>query len=86
MLDFHILKTVLDDILAELDHTCLNERAPFDKINPSSENLSRYIWEQAAAWLARNPDLQASGGLALASVTVAEGDRQSATYQCWTEG
>jgi 6-pyruvoyltetrahydropterin/6-carboxytetrahydropterin synthase len=39
--DFTDLKHHLAGILSRLDHTCLNDVPPFDKINPSSENIAR---------------------------------------------
>jgi 6-pyruvoyltetrahydropterin/6-carboxytetrahydropterin synthase len=44
-IDFKTLKSMLAEVLRELDHTDLN--AIFDKkgINPSSENCARYICE-----------------------------------------
>ena len=41
--DFSELKEHLRDILASFDHTCLNDIPPFDKINPSSENIATAI-------------------------------------------
>lgn len=49
LLDFKILKTALKDVLRELDHRVLNDTPPFDRTNPSSENLSRHIWRSMAA-------------------------------------
>ena len=43
--DFADLKQHLEGILARFDHTCLNEVPPFDRINPSSENIARTIYE-----------------------------------------
>jgi len=42
--DFAELKRHLGDILARFDHTCLNEVSPFDKVNPSSENVATTIY------------------------------------------
>lgn len=42
--DFTDLKKHLGDILERFDHTCLNDVAPFDKINPSSENIAAAIF------------------------------------------
>ncbi len=42
--DFTKLKRHLRDILARFDHTCLNDVPPFDKINPSSENIAATIY------------------------------------------
>jgi 6-pyruvoyltetrahydropterin/6-carboxytetrahydropterin synthase len=44
-MDFGILKDKLNDLLAELDHQYLNDLKPFKDINPTSENLARYIFE-----------------------------------------
>lgn len=44
-LDFRTIKGALGDLLADLDHRFLNEVAPFDALNPSSENLARWIFE-----------------------------------------
>lgn len=44
--DFKILKRTLENILKRLDHKYLNEIQPFDKENPSSENIAKYIFKQ----------------------------------------
>ena len=44
--DFTVLKQHLGDILSRFDHTCLNEVSPFDKINPSSENIATTIYDE----------------------------------------
>jgi 6-pyruvoyltetrahydropterin/6-carboxytetrahydropterin synthase len=44
--DFTELKQHLSDILARFDHTCLNDLSPFDKINPSSENIAVTIYDE----------------------------------------
>ena len=41
--DFAQLKHHLRDILAQFDHTCLNDVPPLDKIGPSSENIAATI-------------------------------------------
>ncbi len=51
VIDFARLKAVLKDILDRFDHRLLNEIAPFDSLEPSSERLAEYIAEQAAARL-----------------------------------
>ena len=53
--DFTVLKRHLDDILERFDHTCLNDVPPFDKINPSSENIASTIYNELAARLAGGP-------------------------------
>lgn len=45
LMDFGDLKAILKEVLETLDHQYLNELPPFDRINPSSENLARHIWQ-----------------------------------------
>ena len=44
--DFLKLKERLHAILSRFDHTCLNDVPPFDKINPSSENIATTIYNE----------------------------------------
>jgi len=44
--DFTDLKRHLDTILSRYDHTCINDVAPFDKINASSENIAATIYDE----------------------------------------
>jgi len=44
--DFKILKKTLKNVLERLDHKYMNDIPPFDKENPSSENIARYIYKQ----------------------------------------
>jgi 6-pyruvoyltetrahydropterin/6-carboxytetrahydropterin synthase len=42
--DFGDLKRLLDEILADFDHKCLNDIRPFDDVNPSAENIAVEIY------------------------------------------
>jgi 6-pyruvoyltetrahydropterin/6-carboxytetrahydropterin synthase len=53
--DFVELKRQLGDILFRFDHTCLNEVPPFDKVNPSSENIASAIYNELQPKLAGAP-------------------------------
>ena len=53
--DFVDLKRYLGDILSRFDHTCLNDVPPFDKINPSSENIASTIYNELQRKLAGAP-------------------------------
>jgi len=53
--DFTDLKRHLDDILSRFDHTCLNDIQPFDKINPSAENIATTIYNGLKDRLAAEP-------------------------------
>lgn len=46
LMDFKVLKQKLAQVLAELDHTHLNDHEYFRKVNPSSENLARFVYER----------------------------------------
>ena len=46
LVDFVELKRVVHSVLDRLDHQWLNEFPPFDVLNPSAENIARYIYEQ----------------------------------------
>jgi 6-pyruvoyltetrahydropterin/6-carboxytetrahydropterin synthase len=73
LLDFVKAKRILTEVLDPFDHAYLNERAPFDKLNPSSENLARVIAEEVASRLPAQ--------VCVASVAVWESERCSATYR-----
>jgi 6-pyruvoyltetrahydropterin/6-carboxytetrahydropterin synthase len=44
-IDFVALKKQTDKILGRLDYQNINEVAPFDKLNPSAENIARWLFE-----------------------------------------
>ncbi|MEK6656579.1 MAG: 6-carboxytetrahydropterin synthase QueD [Nitrospirota bacterium] len=43
--DFHDMKRESKALLDQLDHKVLNEIFPFTEINPSSENIAKWIYE-----------------------------------------
>jgi 6-pyruvoyltetrahydropterin/6-carboxytetrahydropterin synthase len=53
--DFRVLKQQLADIVTRFDHICLNDVPPFDKINPSSENIASTIYKELLPKLAGSP-------------------------------
>lgn len=44
--DFAQLKRYLREFLTQFDHACLNDVAPFDKIEPSCENIAATIYDK----------------------------------------
>jgi len=42
--DFMDVKKILSDILGKLDHTTLNDVAEFGHINPTSENIAKFLY------------------------------------------
>lgn len=73
LLDFGILKDHTRQVLAELDHTHLNDLPAFREANPSSEHLARHIHDRLKERLAAYP-------VRLWRVTVSETSAQSASY------
>ncbi len=71
--DFVELKRQLGDILSRFDHTCLNDVSPFDKINPSSENIASTIYSELQPKLAGTP-------VSLACVEVWESPQSGVAY------
>jgi len=45
-IDFKVLKKQTNLLLDELDHKYLNDLTPFKNNSPSSENISRYLFER----------------------------------------
>jgi 6-pyruvoyltetrahydropterin/6-carboxytetrahydropterin synthase len=77
--DFTDLKKHLGEILERYDHTCLNDVKPFDKINPSAENLAATIYKELKKKL---PFDDAQGkGVKLTSVAAYETPEQGVVYK-----
>jgi len=72
-LDFHELKAMTVEVTSSLDHAFLNEVFPFTEINPSSENIAKWIYES----LKKKVESKQCN---MTSVTVWENETASATY------
>ena len=72
--DFTDLKRHLKDILDRYDHTCLNDIKPFDKINPSAENIAAAIFKELKKKLAAAP-------VKLTAVEAWESPEQGVSYK-----
>ena len=70
VLDFKYMKNKLSAVLEKMDHKYLNKLAYFKKVNPTSENIAEYIYNELK-----------SGMPLLKSVTVWENNTSSATYE-----
>jgi 6-pyruvoyltetrahydropterin/6-carboxytetrahydropterin synthase len=46
VVDFREVREKLAKVLEQFDHVLINEIAPFDRINPTSENLAYFIFQQ----------------------------------------
>jgi len=69
VMDFRVIKQKLNSILDKMDHAYLNKIAYFKKVNPTSENIAKYIFDNLKAKITK-----------LESVTVWESDNSCATY------
>jgi 6-pyruvoyltetrahydropterin/6-carboxytetrahydropterin synthase len=72
-MDFHELKKMTNELISTLDHSVLNKVFPFTEINPSSENIAKWMYDSIKKKLNSN-------NIAVASVTVWEAETASATY------
>jgi 6-pyruvoyltetrahydropterin/6-carboxytetrahydropterin synthase len=72
--DFTDLKRYLKEILDRYDHACLNDIPPFDKINPSAENIAAAIYNELKEKLSASP-------VTLVSVAAWESPEQGVTYR-----
>ncbi len=72
-IDFRVIKKALDNLLNKLDHTCLNQLDMFLELNPSSENIARWLYNT----LKENPQL---ADVKLHLVRVWESDTACAAY------
>lgn len=72
-IDFKELKRITEEVISRLDHEFINQIPPFTQINPSSENIARWIYLSLKEILSATP-------VRLYSVTVWESDHASATY------
>jgi len=75
-IDFREIKNALKKILADLDHNDLNRIPPFDRENPSSENIARYVYGKLSEALN-------SPGIKVSKINVYETADACASY--WEE-
>ncbi len=76
--DFVEMKRVIRAIIERFDHQFLNDVPPFDKLNPSAENMARYFHEELARALDGGARLNP---IRVAEVKIWETDTATATYR-----
>jgi 6-pyruvoyltetrahydropterin/6-carboxytetrahydropterin synthase len=74
LMDFVDLRAWIKALVERLDHRFLNDLPPFDQLNPSAENLAKYLCEEIEPQAIKQ-------GLRVNAVTVWETDITSATYR-----
>ena len=72
-IDFRTVKELAKPLIDSLDHTLLNDHGPFRNINPTTENLSKYVFLALA-------DRIAELGAQLTSVEVWESEQCGVRY------
>lgn len=70
VLDFSYLKNKINKLLEKLDHKYLNRITYFKKVNPTSENIAKFIYDRLK-----------DQTVAVESVTVWESNSSCATYR-----
>ena len=69
--DFSVLKKKLMEFLSTMDHICLNDIDIFKQVNPTTENMARYIFDAYAKEIAP---------FSLKSIEVWESESSSVRY------
>jgi 6-pyruvoyltetrahydropterin/6-carboxytetrahydropterin synthase len=86
LFDFVHLKQVLHAVINEMDHKYLNDQAPFIELNPSAENIAKYLYDEVDRGLKELAPISATSAVdtkavpKITGVTVWETDITSATY------
>lgn len=77
VMDYVDIEKVAYMYINKLDHRFLNEIEPFDKINPTTENIAHWLYKNIA------PDIKTSQNnrVFLKSITIWETDHNSVIYQ-----
>jgi len=74
LVDFVLLKRAVGAVIDRMDHQWLNDFPPFDVLNPSAENIAKFIYDEVLKGI-QTP------GVRLGSVKLWETDTSVATYR-----
>jgi 6-pyruvoyltetrahydropterin/6-carboxytetrahydropterin synthase len=72
-IDFTELDEILWEVIGPFDHQLINSVPPFDKLNPTAENLAKFIYEQLK--------LKLTEKVSISSVSVWETDDYMVSYE-----
>lgn len=78
LVEFEVIKKALAPWIDKFDHGFLNEVPPFDRLNPTAENLAKFFYDEAEKAL-RQPGEAALTRISY--VRVFETDKCSAGYR-----
>ncbi|MCS7229595.1 MAG: 6-carboxytetrahydropterin synthase QueD [Candidatus Kryptonium sp.] len=74
-IDFKELAKILNEIVDKLDHYHLNDIPPFDKIQPTAENLAKFFYDELKVKLGKYNNLE------IDLVEIWETEKYTAIYQ-----
>jgi len=74
VIDFGVLKTAANKVVERLDHTYLNDVEPFDRLEPSAENIAAHLFQEVSKQLNEKANM-------LYSVSIWESDTSRATFR-----
>lgn len=74
VMDFSEAKRYLKEVLDSMDHRCLNDMGYFRDVNPTSENIARYIYDRLV-------EKVSTEGVKISRVTVWETSTNCAVYK-----
>ena len=72
--DFVSARHALEELAKQLDYKCINDVPPFDRINPTAENIASWFHEQLSS-------VVAGENAAVMAITIWEGPVNSVTYR-----
>ena len=72
--DFVSAKQKLEALAKKLDYGCINDVAPFDRVNPSAENIAEWFHQELSVAIAEE-------NAVVTAVTVWEGPVNSVRYE-----
>ena len=75
LVDFVDIKRLMGGAIEYLDHRFINDLEPFDKINPSAENIAKYFYDRL------NAGLKNEAPVRISEIQVWETDTSSAVYR-----
>jgi 6-pyruvoyltetrahydropterin/6-carboxytetrahydropterin synthase len=73
-LDFKVIRAAATTLAAKLDHHYLNEIEPFDRLNPTAENLAAFLYKGLSEMLN-------DSRIRVQAVTLWETDRAGVCYR-----
>jgi 6-pyruvoyltetrahydropterin/6-carboxytetrahydropterin synthase len=71
-IDFHQLQDITRDVLKQFDHQHINQLPQFQELNPTAENIAKYIYEQVESKLPK--------GVWMKQISLWEGEQYCVRY------